>query len=375
MKTPPPTVKKAMTDVKPAVMTIALTDWLADNVLRPLSKRTRVWVAAGLVGAAPLLVTAVLAVVAEPPSSEALAWICVYALLTLWLVSTARWSFACLCDVGGDLDRMFFRDCDRAPVTGWIEKHVRPKLQFTGCALVGVASAVAVSFLEIDAGVSEGRVAWYVVTGMTLFWACDTVSWLVRIPWVVRRLRKVSRLKVIRHSPVMTRGFRRLSCLLVTIAALSAVGFILFATPLVWSVLLEFNVAAEEGRPRPWHIVWWTSIPLLGTVALNLYVAFIAQLWLAAVVNRQRKRILDEIGEGLLDSGQPTPVDADDGSHRSLYDALAAAPTRTVVAGKLLTAALSVVASGLLPALNLALRVFDIESLFGVDLKRDAGGR
>jgi hypothetical protein len=317
-----------------------------------------VWVAITIIALSPLIGGGAAWLAGNGPSGAAWGWIATYSVLTLWLFASARWTFKRLLAVGPAVDQMFFHRDEAEPVASWLELQKRWWwrrafwLLLAGVIVaVGVISAIRVDHHHLVNGapqLPEAGTAWFAAIGLTLFWAVDTVSWLVRIPLLVRRLQGAVRLRVIIHAPVTTQGIRELSKFLTFVAMLSAVGLFLFAVPVVWSVLLGLHHAGSQighRYPRPWNLVWLSALPLALTLGLNIYVTFISQWWLSQVVEKQRDRLLDEVAAALPDRDPPLLMDDDYQRRRALYDLIAGASTQTVEGRAIFHRAALIVAS------------------------------
>jgi hypothetical protein len=357
------------------------------------------------VASLPLLSGVLAAGFGAVPSGAAWGWLGTYSALTLLFFAAARRTFDNLLTVSHIVQKLFFEPTDAAPVTFWLKRqtHWTRWLRWLLATAVAIAGGVwgAIHFdqsrpagLILSHGhavihpvqVPEAGVAWFIATGLTIFWAGDTVSWLVRIPLLVHRLQLVRRLRVIVHAPVQTPAIRELSAFLSKVDVSAATGLFLFAAPLVWAVLLALHhastqvcltpvtkVASSGGVvalvlephhcPHPWSLVWVSAIPLALTLALNVYVTFVSQWWLSQVVEKQRNWLADEAARGLV-AGEVHLADPYYVRRRELYDIVAGANTRTIQGRAIFRRAIIVLGS-VTPYLGLfATRIFHLTALF-----------
>jgi hypothetical protein len=218
---------------------------------------------------------------------------------------------------------------------------------------------------------------------VTLFAVADVVVWLLRIPLIVKRVADIDAdLNVVQTAPATTPAFREMSDFLGKLGIASAIGFVLFAVPLCWWTLHGLSVAVDpclanghapirHGCERPWGLLWWSLFPLVVTVAINVYVIVISQLWLAGAIARQRDRVLDRIaGEHQLSEiAAGTTVDEERLKWCDLYDRIAAAGVQPPDAQTVLRKSLLILGSALPSLLLFVIRTQSIQQLFGYHIK------
>lgn len=340
------------------------------------------------------------------PRHAAWGWIAVYVLLVSFAFGAAVWAFEQIGSLAKPLDALLADQESRARIVSWINRRHGLGVQLGMGVLVagfGVAAAYIAHHQHFTttlcrqvltssghAGQCIGphlvRHSWmpdaggslYVITALTLICVTTVMTWLMRIPLIVRQLVQIrTQLTVVQHSPATTPAFRELSSFMGGLGIASAIGFVLFAIPLCWATILALSHAVTPcvhsqaiHCSRPWGLLWLSAIPLVGTVLVNIFVTVISQLWLTSAVAAQRNLVLDKLAgaHGLLVLADSQSLDDDQTRWRELYDAVAAAPVQPPDAQTVLRKTVLILSGAIPSLLLLAIRAQGVQQLFGLHL-------
>jgi hypothetical protein len=188
--------------------------------------------------------------------------------------------------------------------------------------------------------------AYYVAIALAGFFGADVVHWLLRAPWLLRRLYRYPKLCVNPLAPVDTPAVRELSALLTWTSVEAAGGVLLFAAPLLWIVL----TAGGDQQLALGLLCVGPGLVALGTLA---YVTYMPEWWLSKIVGREQNRILNELVIGTPPEDLVPELDG----KIALYEKIAASASRTAATKKIF-AQTAVIGGAVLPYLYGALDKF-----------------
>jgi hypothetical protein len=313
-------VTAALRGLQRTAVTVRATEWLARRL-----PGGRAPLALAALSCVPLAVLAVAAALGQSLEPFAVGWIVWYVPITLVAIAAPRWILRAVAEMGPDVDDLVVERADTAAVAGWLDRLARPRRQLLICLFILAFTTVGeyLRYHRHDA-VDPGP-AFYVVSGITMFWLCDGTIWLLALPLFVRRLLRVPRLRLVPHAPVSTPGIRRLSQLFLTIAVLLALAWFLLAVREGWSIVLEV-----EHHELDAGVVVAGVGPFVIALLVSVYVMYLPQRWLGQIADRHRDRMLDEIAVTLPSEDPLALLDEDVAKRRALYDAIAGVQTRTV---------------------------------------------
>jgi hypothetical protein len=300
---------------------VRATEWIARRLP---GGRARPRLALAALGCVPLAVLAVAAALGQTLELFAVGWIAWYVPITVVTIATTHWILRAVADIGPDVDDLVIERDEDAAVAEWLDRLDRPRRQLLICLFILAFTTVG-EYLRYHSHDVDPGPAFYVVSGITLFWVCDGTIWLLALPLFVHRVLRVPRLRLVPHAPVSTPGIRRLSQLFLTIAVLVALVFFLLATREAWSILLELKHDKLTAR-----MVAAGVGPFVIAMLVSVHVMYLPQRWLGQIADRHRDRMLDKIAATLPSEDPLALLDADVAKRRALYDAIADEQTRTV---------------------------------------------
>ncbi len=242
----------------------------------------------------------------------------VVALLTLPAALWAR-----LCQASATADTLLSEN-DNEALARWMNERMRPPFHLVFC-LAGAALAVTGTALA-DSHVSHHfSVATYAALGIMGFLGFDVIRWVLRAPAVLRHLRELAKTRDLRINvlaPTRTPAIRDINELLNQASMRTALGLALLATPVVWTVF-------DSSRSKDRLALALISLgPMLVSLATALYVTFVPQTWLSEILSIHQLRELDRLAADEIVDVSPTALVAKVDSSVSLFQTIAAAPTR-----------------------------------------------
>ena len=293
----------------------------------------------------------------EGSSWRALAWMAIAATLLTVLLISAPWGWESVTELAPRIDAMLDIQPDNSdPATGEakaqrdgyltsVAERLPLRRSHYAVCLLGSAGALVGTYLASKQlpHVTFGP-AYYLNIALLGCLGVDSLRWMVRIPMIlVRPLIKVSRLRVVMHSPTTTPAIREMAQLFEETAFRAGVALFVLGLWLLWEVLsarshhgLDAGYVAELGLLG--------LGPLVISAALVIYVTFIPQFWLAKIVRVQRDRLLDELSDD-LPQADPVKLLSDDAQNvMKLYGTIADTSTDTAAVRVVVRRVLAVIA-------------------------------
>jgi hypothetical protein len=305
-----------------------LSLWLADLLLRgPFTRERRRVVGLLLVASTPVLVH--LAMLPFSQCSLApLGWIGYFAGLFFLLLLIPDWLWTELVRCSQGVESMLPSTKDSAIPIQAVQRVLNLRRQLVISLLTGAAAVSVFWGLRIQlSGAVELCPMSYVLIFLVASLGINGIYWVWSVPLFISSLLRVERLNLWWHAPAHTPGMRRLSRLLGTSAFLAGVGLVLIEIP----ILFVTQRLPVQGLLK---IVYLAG--LLTTVTTFTFVAIYPQLCLSRLGVREKRRIIQEVGEQInaqraaLLEGKNSPSNEELATRVELYDRLISAPAATI---------------------------------------------
>lgn len=126
----------------------------------------------------------------------------------------------------------------------------------------------------------------YLSVAITAGLGVNAVYWLWNVPFLIAKLHSLPRVRVTWHAPSRTPAIRDLSRLLGVSAVLTAIGVVLFEIPLLYWLF---------SSPTTYIVRSINAAAFLASFGTVFFIAVFPQHWLASVVRREKRAILDEL--------------------------------------------------------------------------------
>lgn len=281
-----------MTGTLGSILSVRLIRELTYRLSRITGRRISAeWTMVSL-AALPPVIDLILRLLGAHSSGITFAWLLESALLDYCLVKFPQFAWSKLIGISDTIDHMLTTARERDELTIWMEQRLDLKTQlllsmFGGC--LGIL--VSIVFAPFLSAKMRFGFAFYVSVFITAVLGINAVHWLWKIPFMVRRLYRFPRLRVVWSCPANTRAIRALSRLLGLSALLAAVGLMLFISPVLWAY---FSVQASGALASAIE-----ASAFLASVGTVLFIAVFPQYWLSAIVYREKHRILDQLDQDI----------------------------------------------------------------------------
>jgi len=289
--------------------------------------RELAWFPLVLVASVPVGLDVCLRLVGEGSSLRALVWMVLGAMVLSLMLFSGPWAWEQIEQLAGPIDSML--DISVAYVRAVSNRLRRlSRWNYALCPLVAIGAVVGTYVVSKYLAGNTFGPAFYVSIAALGFFGWDAAIWMCGLTFVlVQPLTKVVRLRVVMHSPATTRAIREMAQFFEYAAFRASVGVFLLGL-MLWDVS---SVGSRHGHgiSQAAKIGLLGLGPLILSIAVLIYVAFIPNLWLSKAVGAQRDRMLDELAEELPDGGPMDLLAMDTQKVTELYDSLAVVDTAT----------------------------------------------
>ncbi|MHB8776673.1 MAG: hypothetical protein ACYC6R_02785 [Anaerolineales bacterium] len=270
------------------ILSIWLIRGLAYRLSRIVRRKVSVNWAIVLLSLSPLIINLLVYPFGLSCKGITSAWLLYLVLLNYCLFEFPKNTWSRLIAISDLVDEMLETDENKRQYIAWMKWRLSLRTQVLLSILGGITGIVATtSAIPLLTGTSVFYVAFYMSLLITGALGINAVYWLWGVPLQIRRLSQFSSLRLTWNNPVGTPGIRAQSQLLGFSAVLSAIGVVLFVTPILWAYLSTHSI------PRGFV----NSIAFAASLGTVLFVAVSPQYWLSAIVYREKNKILDQLGK------------------------------------------------------------------------------
>jgi hypothetical protein len=167
----------------------------------------------------------------------------------------------------------------------------------------------------------------YVMVFLVTSFGVNSIYWLWSVPIFISRLLRIDHLNLWWHAPAHTPGIRCLSRLLGISALMAGTGVVLTELPVLF-------IADRLPIRGLLSVLYFGG--LIGTICTFAFVAVYPQICLSRAGLREKRRILEEIGEEInaqrayVQGQKPQATEKELEAQMRLYDRLVSAPAATV---------------------------------------------
>ncbi len=220
-------------------------------------------------------------------------WLFYFAILNYCLLSFPQIAWSSLIKMSDTVDEMLDSESQRNEYISWMSQRLNLPNQVVLSTVGGAMGILAIAvFTPFLSTILEIRTASYVSVVITASLGLNAVYWLWGVPLQLYKLFQFESLKLTWNNPSGTPGVREQSRLLGFSAILSAIGLVLFVTPLLW---VNFSV-----HPNSVYTSTINTIAFIASMGTVVFIAISPQYWLSAIVYREKNKILDELGKEII---------------------------------------------------------------------------
>lgn len=220
-------------------------------------------------------------------------WLSYFAILNCCLLLFPKIAWSNLIKMSDSVDDMLDSETQRSEYISWMSRRLNLPNQTLLSVLGGVAGILAIAiFTPFLSKILEIRIASYVSVIITASLGLNAVYWIWGVPLQLYKLFQFESLKLTWNNPSGSPGIRDQSRLLGYSAILSAIGLVLFVTPLLW---VNFSV-----HPNSVYTSLINTIAFIASTGTVIFIAISPQYWLSAIVYREKNKILDQLSKEIV---------------------------------------------------------------------------
>jgi hypothetical protein len=230
-------------------------------------------------------------------------WILYSSILNYCLLAFPQIAWSRLIKMSDLIDDMLgVEEQQRDDYISWMKRRLNLPFQAVLSVIGGVIGVAAVILLTpVLSKIMDICFPLYVSVFITGGLGINAVYWLWGVPLQIRRLSQFKRLRVTWNNPAGTPGIREQSQLLGFSAILSAIGVVLFITPLLWAYF--------SAQPDTLFAAAINTIAFMASIGTVIFVAVSPQYWLSKIVYREKNLILDQLSSEISALYTNTKVD------------------------------------------------------------------
>lgn len=219
-------------------------------------------------------------------------WLLYSSILNYCLLAFPQIAWSRLIKIGDLIDDMLGLEKQKKDYISWMKRRLNLPFQVFLSIVGGVIGLVAaLLFTPILSRIMSFCIAFYVSIFITGSLGINAVYWLWGVPLQIHRLYQFKWLRVTWNNPAGTPGIREQSQLLGYSAILSAIGVVLFITPLLWAYFLA--------QPDTLFATVVNLVAFVASLSTVVFIAVFPQYWLSSIVYREKNLILDQLSNDI----------------------------------------------------------------------------